>query len=80
MSIIEDVPSDFIACTPSDSTVVTGCYGVYVGGAGDLAVRGIGSTSGTTVTLVGVPAGTFVPGRFSRIMAATTATNIVLLY
>ena len=78
MSMFTDCPRTFTACTPSDATDVSGCYGIYVGGAGDVAVKGLGQA--TAVTLVGVAAGTIIPGRFSRIMSTnTTATDIVLL-
>lgn len=65
------------AITASDATDLTSLVnvGVLVGGAGDLAFRLTGAPS-TTVTLA-VVAGQFVPGQFTRVMAATTATNLV---
>jgi hypothetical protein len=66
------------AVTASDSTALSGVRGVYVGGAGNLAVRFIG---GATVTLAAVPAGTLLPLMVDRIMSTnTTATDIVALY
>jgi hypothetical protein len=51
---------------------------VFVGGTGDLAVTLLG---GDTVTLRGVPGGTLVPLRVSRLLASgTTATDIVGLW
>ena len=67
------------AVTPSDSTDLTGARGLLVGGAGDVAVRMIGDPD-TTVTLTGVVAGAILPLRVTRVMAATTATNITALY
>lgn len=64
--------------TKSDTTVLDPpTRGVWVGGAGDLAVRLV---DGSTVTLVGVPAGTLMPIRADKVLAATTATNISGLY
>ena len=73
-------PADKIAAvTASDSTDLTGTRGLLVGGAGDLAVRMINDPS-TTVTITGVVAGAILPLRVTRVMAATTATNITALY
>ena len=73
-------PADKIAAvTASDSTDLTGTRGLLVGGAGDLAVRMINDPS-TTVTITGVTAGAILPLRVTRVMAATTATNITALY
>ena len=68
-----------VAVTPSNSTDLTGTRGIYIGGGGDLAVRMVGDPT-TTVTLTGVVAGTVLPLRVTRIMAATTATNITAIY
>ena len=72
-------PSRWVAVTASDDTDLTGCIGLYVGGAGDVAVRCLNAPD-TTVTFATVPAGTFVPGSFTRVMAATTATTILAAY
>jgi hypothetical protein len=65
------------AVTPSDSTVLS-CRSLYVGGAGSVAVMGLGDSVATT--FVGVPAGTILPVAVKRVMATgTTATNIVAL-
>lgn len=69
---------DFAAVTPSDSTVLSGVRALYIGVAGNLAVRAVGSS--TTVTFTAVPAGMLLPIAVDRVMAATTATNIVVLY
>lgn len=67
------------AVTASDSTDLTGARGLFVGGAGNVAVRMVGDPD-TTVTLTGVTAGSILPLRVTRVMAATTATNITALY
>jgi hypothetical protein len=71
------IPTTHTAITKSDATDLTSLanVGVIIGGAGDLAYRCTGNPS-TTVTLT-VVAGQFIPGQFTRVMAATTATNIV---
>jgi hypothetical protein len=70
-------PSAFAAVTPSDSTVLpVGMQSLWVGGAGNLVVKGL---DGVTATFTAVPAGTLVRGQFTRVMAATTATNIVAM-
>lgn len=66
------------AVTKSDTTIV-GARSLYIGGAGDLAIIPVDGGS-TTVTFVGVPAGTIMPVYAWKVMAATTATNIVALY
>ena len=73
-------PADrIVAVTASDSTDLTGARGLLVGGAGDVAVRMINAPD-TTVTMTGVVAGAILPLRVTRVMAATTATNITALY
>lgn len=49
---------------------------IYVGGAGDIALRCV--DSGADVTLVAVPVGTILPVRASHVrVTGTTATNLV---
>lgn len=74
-----DDPSRWVSHTPSDSTDISGCVGFYVGAAGDVAVRCAGDPA-TTVTFVGVPTGATIKGNFTRIMAATTATSVLVAY
>jgi hypothetical protein len=66
------------AVTPSDATDLTNCRALWVGGSGNLVVRGIDNT--TSVTLVIPNGGVLIPIFVSRVMAATTATSIVALY
>jgi hypothetical protein len=70
--------ASLVAITPADVDLTDVPRALYVGGAGNLVLRGIEDS--TNVTLVGVPAGTIIPVRAKRIAAATTATNIVGLY
>lgn len=71
---------DFLAITTSDTDNFPGgeCRSIYVGGAGNIvAVK----TNGTTVTFVGLQAGTILPIFAVRVNATnTTATNLVALY
>lgn len=73
-------PGDrLVAVTPSDTTDLTGARGIYVGGAGNLALVAINDSA--AVTFVAVPVGTVIPARVSRVMATnTTATNLVAIY
>lgn len=63
--------------TPNDSTMLSAhTRGIYVGGVGDLTVLIYNDT--VAVTFVGVPAGTLLPIRVSKVLATgTTATNLV---
>jgi hypothetical protein len=65
--------------TPHDSTnMAAGCQGIYVGGAGNVALVG---DDNVAVTFTAVPVGTFIPCRAKRVNAAlTTATLMVALY
>lgn len=79
MALMQDPAVRAEAITKSDSTTYTGIRGVYVGGAGDLAVKM--RESDAAVTFAGVPAGAVLPIRPKLIMSTnTTATNIVALY
>jgi hypothetical protein len=66
--------------TPSDSTMLARpTRAVYVGGAGNLAVRLAGDQS--TPIFMAVPVGTVLNIRADKILATgTTATNLVGLY
>jgi hypothetical protein len=62
--------------TASPNTSAWPCV-LYVGGSGNLTVLTAG---GSTVTLVGVAAGTFIPIQVVRVFTSTTATNILALW
>jgi hypothetical protein len=70
-------PSSFQSVTPSDTAPLpNGNQGLWVGGVGNVAVRGLTDKIG--VTLLAVAAGTYLRGRFGYCLATgTTATNIV---
>lgn len=69
------------AITKSDSTnyltdsALVVPKALYIGGGGDLVVQMVGDAG--TVTLAGVAGGSVLPIRVQRVLAATTATNIV---
>lgn len=69
------IPSKFSAVTPSDSNPLAPNIGLYVGGAGNVIAQGSDGVSATFACV----AGTTLSGNFTRVMAASTATNIVLL-
>lgn len=74
-------PRRAVSVTKSDSTDVTKTAkrGLWIGGAGDVSVMYAGDT--VAVTLLAVPAGTFLPGEFKRVMSTgTTATSIISFY
>lgn len=62
------------AVTPSDSTELQ-FKRLYVGGAGNVVVKP--SVDGAAVTFTALPVGTQLNVAGVRVMAATTATNIV---
>lgn len=72
--------NNYATVTPSDTIELPQpTRGVYVGGAGNIAL--VGQPGSTAVTFVGVAAGTILPIRASRVMSTnTTASNIVALY
>ena len=66
------------AVVKSDTTALLATRGLWVGGAGDVAVKMAGD--GATVTFLGVPAGTLLPIKVTAVMSTnTTATNILAL-
>lgn len=67
-----------IAVTKSDVTVLNCTRALYVGGAGDVAVKMI---EGQTVTFAGVPAGAVLPVQVTQVLdTGTDATDILALY
>lgn len=65
------------AVTPSDSTVLPTTRALYIGTTGDLTV--IMAEDENEVTFVGVPAGMILPVQVIKVLAATTASNIIAL-
>lgn len=66
---------DAVAITPADSDLATSVRALFVGGAGNVAVKTVG---GTTLTFTGVVAGSILPVRCVQVLSTgTTATNIV---
>ena len=79
MSLMSDPARSVAAVTPSDSTDIGPARGLYVGGAGDVAIIAKGNTAAET--LRGVRAGDILPIRVTKVMSTnTTATAIVALY
>ena len=73
-----DPGNDAVALTKSDTTVFNVCRGLYVGGAGDVAVV---TAKGNTVTFKGAVAGTVIPIRCTKLMSTnTSATDVLALY
>lgn len=67
------------AVTKSDATVLPATRGLYIGGAGDVAVSMAADDS--SVTFTAVPAGTVLPVRVKKVLSTgTTATTIVALW
>ncbi len=66
------------AVTPSNDTLLTGCRGLWVGGAGTVNVMACNDTAAVSFT---VPAGTLLPVFALKVMATgTSATNIIAFY
>lgn len=64
--------------TPSDANDLANSGILYVGGAGAVKVDLL---NGSTVTIAGLTAGTFLPVRVKKVHATgTTATNISVMY
>lgn len=66
------------AVTPSDTTDLTGCRGLWVGGSGNLSIKCVDDANAVTIVIPN--SGVLLPLFVSRVMAATTATSIVALY
>jgi hypothetical protein len=74
---ISSLSSGF-AVTPSDATTfIEPVRALWIGGAGNVAVRMAADKS--VLTIAGVPAGTLLPFQVDRVLAATTATLILAL-
>lgn len=72
---VDNPAGNAVAVTPSDSTPLQ-FNALYVGGYGTVVVT---TLSGAVVSFVGAQEGSILPVRGTRVMAATTATNILAL-
>ena len=78
MAISTSPASGWRSITKSDSTALDDIRGLYVGGAGNVALEG---EDGESVTFSAVPAGTVLPVSPAKVLSTgTTATLIVALY
>jgi len=66
--------SDAVAVTPSD-TADNSYSGLYVGGTGDVAIKG---TSGNAVTFKAVPVGTILPIQTNKVMSTNTTATLII--
>lgn len=67
-----------VAVTPSDATIIAPTRGIYVGVAGNVAVKLL---NGTTVTFTAMVTGIIHPIRATQVLSTgTTATSIVAVY
>lgn len=80
---VDGQATDAIAITKSDSTVLLGVRGVYVGSAGDVTVitqdawtaqieTGVAATP---VTFSGFPAGAILPVHVAKVMSTNTSAG-----
>ena len=77
--VVPRYPRKHFAITASDSVKFHKPTTVYVGVTGNVAVKDWHSN--TTVTYVGVPAGSTLPVEVEQVMATnTTATSLVGIY
>lgn len=71
----QNLAGQYTTVTPSDTTVV-GFRALYVGGSGTLVLQ---NDAGVSITFAAVAVGFFPVGGL-KVMAASTATNIVALF
>ena len=65
----------FAAVTKSDATVLDNVEGLYIGGAGDVAVA---DQNGDVVTFSAVPVGTILPIAVTKVMSTNTSATLIL--
>jgi len=77
---LSDTAENAAAITPHDSTDLSKTTrAIYVGGAGDVSVEMKGA--GSAVVFKGLPAGTVLPVRATRVNStATSATDLIALW
>ena len=75
-TLTADPATNAVLITPSDAVdLATVTRAVYVGGAGDMKVT---MQDSGTVLFSGIPAGTTLPIRVSRIWATTTTATLII--
>ena len=77
MSLLQETATRYGAVTKSDTTALQ-FKALYIGGAGSVVLKEAGS-GGDAITFAAVPVGKTLRVSGTRVMAATTATNIVWL-
>mgnify|MGYP001580592496 CR=1 FL=1 len=78
MAEFRTIPKKAVTLTESDSTDIRGVGALHVGTAGDVHVRNM---QGDTVIFKNCASGqTLVTGEIDRLMAATTAADLVGYY
>jgi hypothetical protein len=60
---------------PAEETLTYLTRAIYVGVSGDIALR---MQSGATITLVDVPAGTFLPLRVEQVLSVGTTADAIV--
>ena len=68
------------AVTKSDTTLIGPTRGLYVGTTGNVVVIMYADNTATSISFVAVPAGMILPLNVAKVMAATTASDIVAIY
>lgn len=63
--------------TPSDATFLPTTRALFIGTAGDVAVQ---MADGQLVTFVNIANATMLPIQVNKVMAATSASNILAIY
>lgn len=71
-----DTPQTWFTIAKSDTTEMPNNFlGLYVGGTGDVCVL---TQDGGQPVFKAVPVGTYIPGRFRRIMSTNTTATLML--
>lgn len=73
-NVSEGIPNEAYAITPSD-TAENAYSVIYVGGAGNIAVR---TKAGQTVTFTGLPVGGQINLEVDRVMATSTTATLLI--
>lgn len=67
-----------VAVTPSDATVLQTTRGLFVGTGGTVIVDM--AEQGSTISFANVANGQFLPIQVTKVLAATSASDIIALY